>query len=637
MRLSELPDTGKVGAQALLSVTTVQGAYGAFYYSKVLFDRVALGLGPRSWLWALLENLAAESAVAAADGETVRTLRTAIDFLTADPEARRLLGLPAKRTSAVHVRRVFQLSEKLAADADTPQQARGRAMLRTLVFTHAHTLPFAEPIDPQRVRFKPAQVTPKSSPRPLISDLHDITDSYACLPIGALGATSAKQIATAVKERADYDLERIRSACIADMTAAAALRKRATELRCMSVPESQLSMIHEMMRDSRKACKRLSRHGITPDVILGGVLKIIHAEKLATSRGAISGYDVPFVQEVRALFLNGLAAFTSTRIFEIEYRACVEELFAAFHLLQTHVGWNWASVSSLQADEIDLSMPGVMVLQSTKSKTDDDTPVHSIDLSEPGVEMAIGIMLWNREQLVKCGFLDHSDQRLWSTRPRLGSTQRSGYFHPVLRLQDFIQRHSLPTYTLEQVRNQVLFSVSLTKGGIEAARMKGGHKGYGSTQRYVGNIVQDRLSSALNLEYSKRLEAEIRYLYRGAARNVPEIILLKPIGDGSSCINPTAPPLDRSKTPGSCSAESCHAEGGCPNRRIAVDDRRVEEVLRLSLHYTRNWQRLMQANSERFVVHTLPRIAFNAALLLALQRGPYAARVMHISLKIGMP
>lgn len=634
--MPELSNTREVGTTDVLSIATVRKKYGAVYHGKVVFDLASLGLKPRSWIWTMLRELEAESAVAPISSALLPDLNSAIVLLAGNPEANLLLGQTAKRTNSAHIRRLFQLSEELVADDDKASIGRETAALRSFFFSRAHTVCFAELMDPQRVRFRALLPWPRGNPRPLISDLHDITDLNANLPIGALAATTAKQIVTAVKERADYDLEKIRSACIADLTAAAALRKRAKELRDSHVPWLQLSCIRKQVQRAQSAGQEFPKNGITTDIALSGVLKIIHIEKLATNSAKFVRYQVPWSNKLRALFLDGMAAFKSDRLLEIEYRACVEELFAAFHLLQTYLGWNWDSVSSLQADEIDLSTRGVVILQSCKSKTDDDTPVCSIDLTEPGVQMAIDILLWNREQLVKCGFLDRSEQVLWSTRPGSRGKQRAGYFSPQIRLADFIQRHSLPRYSLEQVRNQVLFSISLTKGGIEAARLQGGHRSYGATQRYVGNIVQDRISSALNLEFSKRLAAEILYLYQGGTNKANEIVLLRPIGDGSSCVNPEAPPPGRSKTPGSCSAESCHANGGCPNRRIAVDDYRVEEVLRLNFHYTRNWQRLMQANPERFVVHTLPRIAFNAALLLALQRGPYADRVELIRARSGM-
>ncbi len=442
--MPELSNTREVGTTDVLSIATVRKKYGAVYHGKVVFDLASLGLKPRSWIWTMLRELEAESAVAPISSALLPDLNSAIVLLAGNPEANLLLGQTAKRTNSAHIRRLFQLSEELVADDDKASIGRETAALRSFFFSRAHTVCFAELMDPQRVRFRALLPWPRGNPRPLISDLHDITDLNANLPIGALAATTAKQIVTAVKERADYDLEKIRSACIADLTAAAALRKRAKELRDSHVPWLQLSCIRKQVQRAQSAGQEFPKNGITTDIALSGVLKIIHIEKLATNSAKFVRYQVPWSNKLRALFLDGMAAFKSDRLLEIEYRACVEELFAAFHLLQTYLGWNWDSVSSLQADEIDLSTRGVVILQSCKSKTDDDTPVCSIDLTEPGVQMAIDILLWNREQLVKCGFLDRSEQVLWSTRPGSRGKQRAGYFSPQIRLADFIQRHSLP-------------------------------------------------------------------------------------------------------------------------------------------------------------------------------------------------
>lgn len=635
-RRSTLPSTRRVRTTEVLDVSTESRAYGSVYFNKVEFTLEALGVGRNSWVWLLLLNLATESAITPADHEVTLVLRKAILMLSKDIEGRRLLAQTPNQTSASDIRSLFRLSENLSTANDSAIQARGRMAFRSFVFARARVAQFAEQIDPQRVRYKPARPIPRSKPRSLISDMHDISDPNANAPIGALTSSTAKQLIEKIKTRVNYDLQKIRNACIAEMTAAAELRKRAASLRCLPISEINLSLVREAMRRGHLVGKSQRQKEITADIVLIGALKIIHSDGLATSQGWNEGYAIPLKKEVTEKFVAEICDFKSQRILEIEHRACVEELFAAFHLLHTYLSWNWASISNLRADGISLDSTGAAIFQSYKSKTDDDTPVETIDLSEPGVKMAVNLLLWNRAQLVKCGFHEPTDQTLWTTRPRTSSRQRKGYFHPISRLKDFIKRHGLQHYSLEQVRNQVLFNVSLQKGGLEAARLKGGHRSYGTTERYVGNIVQDRLSSALNLEYSKQLEKEIKYLYRGGNRTSSDIVLLRPIGDGASCINPSAPPADRSKSKDSCEGEACHVNGGCPNRRIAIDDDRVEEALRMGRHYTENWQRLMQENPERFIAHTIPHIIFNAALLLALQRGPYAARVIQINAQLKM-
>lgn len=219
--MAKLSNTAQVDSKGLLSVATITRAYGAVYRQNMTLDLVALGIKPKSWIWTLLRVLEADSAVAPIAGKPMREMFSVITRLALSLDGNRLLNKAAKRTTATDIRRVFQLSEELAADSDAKFFERGQQALRALFYARAHTVGFAEPMEPRRVRFTPTHRWPRGKPRPLISDLHDITDPKANLPVGALAATTVKQVTTAVKERTEYDLERIRSACIADMTAAA--------------------------------------------------------------------------------------------------------------------------------------------------------------------------------------------------------------------------------------------------------------------------------------------------------------------------------------------------------------------------------------------------------------------------------
>ncbi|MCV0441320.1 MAG: hypothetical protein K5880_22220 [Hydrogenophaga sp.] len=630
-RTSVQPDTSPVGATGKLAIAAVTKRYQSLYYYDVVFDASALGVGRSSWVWLLLEDLTAEAALVRVHGESLLPMRTVLESLAQDPVAHKILAQTPQQTDAGDIRRLFGRAEELAKAKDTATRGRGRSALRSFIFSRSHTLPFSEEIDPHRVRFKPKIPFPRGTPRALISDLSDISNPDASAPIGALSASSARELVDAVKARTQYDLLRVREACIAEMTTAASLRERAILLRRRPLrSDVKVLMQESILANQKNATYSLKKKDVSTEELLIGVLKVIHEGKVATIGSLCESYSVPFAAALKEHFFRDTSAqFRSRKIFEIEYRACVEELFAAFHLIHTHVGWNWSSIMSLQADQIDLSAPGAVVIQSFKSKTDDDTPAVSIDLAEPGVKMAVDLLLWNRRKLVECGFLDPTSMVLWSTRPS-STAQEPGFFHPTSRLQDFKARHGLPNYSFDQVRTQVLFNISLTKGGIESARLHGGHRHYGTTERYVGNIVQERISSALNLEFSKRLEREICYLFDGGARDSARISLLRPLGDGASCINPSRPPPERANATGGCDAEACHTDGGCPNRRIFIDDARVEEVLRLDIYYRDHWQRLWQDNPERFVKHVLPNLAFNAALLLTLQRGAYGARVRKI-------
>lgn len=631
------PATSHVKATRKLAVATVTKRYQSVYFKDIVFDDEVLQLGCNSWVWLLLKDMADETSLVRLPGQSIEQLHRLLGLLVKDPGCHKIMAQSPQQTNSTDIRHLFQRSEEVVINKDSATLGRARSTFRSMVYARAHSIPFGEDVNPHRVGFRPKIPYPRSEPRALISDHSDISDVIAKTPIGALRTNSASELVEKIRSRTQYDLQRIREACICDMVAAAELRVRAKTLRKMKLSDSDVALIRDSMRNKSYISLDLRTRELSTNEILVGVLKVIHEDRLAMASASSDSYCIPISDAVKREFQAKIAPeFKSQRLIEIEYRACVEELFAAFHLIHTYVGWNWSSIMTMQVDQIDLKTPGIVLLQSYKSKTDDDTPLISVSLDEPGVRMAVDIILWNWQQLVKSGFFDSKNLLLWKTRPRPGISQEPGSFHPTQRLSDFRLRHRLTNYSFDQVRSQVLFNLSLTKGGIEAARLRGGHRNYGATERYVGNILQDRISSALNLEFSKRLEKEVLYLYEGGSHNGSDISLLRPLGDGASCINPDEPPIDRRSQHGSCKAEECHSRNGCRNRLILIDSARVEEVVRLNLHYQNQWQRLWQDNPERFVEHILPSLAFNAALLLTLERGPYAAQVMQIQKMIGM-
>lgn len=601
------------------------------YEVDVNFDRAALCLSSNSWIWTMLEDLAAESKVAHVLIQAVQSLKSAIQYLAADSYALEILARAPEHVRAEDIRRLFQRSEEIALDKT--KSSRARSTFRSFVFKKAGVIHFAEPVDPQRVRFYPKIPHHRGSSRSLISDFNDITDPKASVPVGAISSSSALELLRSIRTRAHYDLQKIRAACIAEMTCAAEVRARAKELRMLPVSSESESIVRRFVEFKKSGLRFPKSLEINHIELLSALLKSIEKNALAANSTC---YGVPFSWKLRQILFEERPIFHSRKIFEIEQRACLEEIFAAFHLLHTYVGWNWSSVMGLTLDQLDLTRDGYIAMQGYKSKSDDETPYVSIDINEPGVEMAVNVLIWNRKRLVELGYIDRNNMALWVASPagRGGSDQAPYVFHPSQRLQDFISRHGLPKYSFDQIRAQYLFHLSLTKGGVESARLYGGHVRYETTERYVGNVIQDRISSALNLEFSKRLEKEIIYLYDGGSRNDARIVLLRPIGDGSSCIDPMHPPHGRILAGDECEAKACHTEGGCPHRRIVIDDTRIEEVIRFYQHYKDTWQRSWHENPQRYVLHVLPGLSFNAALLMALRNGPYAAKVHQVESRL---
>jgi len=617
-------------------VATQHRAYRHDYSGSVEFDGTALRLHSDSWTWKMLEDLAAfHSLEGAAPDAKLKQLAAAFKCLAQDKEARGLLDLVPTEVSVSSVKALFRRCDKLVLNGKFPGSGGPRAMgtFRTFVFEYANSIELAEEIDEQTVRFR-TRAKVESDPRALISDLTDFAGDGTDLPIGATSARSAADLRDAIRAKAASDLQRIRTACIREMEIAAAVRKRVNDWNRIKLdPRHELAAIYSLQSPAHPE-RAFDAAGVPAGARLQATLQGIEKRGLAY-KNAPHKYCIHAARELRAQLFEGFPVFTSHGIFEIAQHACAEEVFAAFHLLQTYTSWNFSSVMALTEDRIQISEKSV-IIQGFKDKTNDDTPEVEIELSEPGVAMAIELLEWNRQQLILLGYLDKSVLDFWAVARKRMSNQASHTFHPQMRHSEFKKRHGLPDYSLDQVRTQFLFLMSLSKGSIRAAQLFAGHEMISTTGGYIENIIQDRISSAMNLAFTKQLEAEIVYIHGSKAKDLRslELTLLKPIGDGTSCSNPNQPPAGRSREAGSCDGQRCHSDGGCPNRKIRIDGARIEEMVRTRFYHQSTWQQAWQSNPDRFSKQLLPAIIFNEALYQVAAAGPFAAKVHRLTVQI---
>ena len=143
---------------------------------------------------------------------------------------------------------------------------------------------------------------------------------------------------------------------------------------------------------------------------------------------------------------------------------------------------------------------------------------------------------------------------------------------------------------------------------------------------YQDQLVMQRLNSSVNLEFQARIASSVAYRFDSSGWSDAEfdrMDLLYPIGDGTSCANPSKPPSDDQLDGETCSAKLCHQGGGCPQRRIVINEARIEEVLRTARFYNGHWKRLLDENEDAFHEHHMPSLALNFSLVRVLERGPY--------------
>lgn len=618
-----------------LAVPTYYQAYRHLYEGSVEFDGAELSIAGDAWIWRMLQDMTAFHIVeGAAPQAKMKQLRDALSCLCVDPTTHGLLNLLPHEVNVSSVRELFRRGDQLVLQGKFPGAGGARAMgtFRTFVYERAVAVDLAEEIDEQTIRFIPGAKV-HSEPRALISDLTDVAGGRSQPPIGATPVDAAVKLRDAIKVRAQSDLERVREACITEMEIAADVRKRAISWQTREVPAALEKIVLASLRQKGHPERAFKNTQVSPEYRLIATLRAI--DRLGYAKKDAPQYYVWNTEELVDILFEGHPTFKSRRKLEIAQHACPEEVFAAFHLIQTYAGWNFSSVMSITEDRMEFTEKSV-IIQGFKEKTDDDTPEAELPLTDPGVAMAVELLKWNRQQLISLGHLDSRNQELWAIRRPKKSSQADHMFHPLQRLRDFQKRHQLPQYSLDQVRTQFLFVKSLSKGSIQAAQAHGGHQSVATTGRYVDNIIQERISSAMNLAFTKELESELIYIHKSKSRKLDELelTLLKPVGDGSSCIDPESPPVGRSKRPDGCDAQRCHTDGGCPNRRIVIDTSRIEEIVRTRHHYRATWQLAWQSNPERFIKLNLPGILFNEALYQVVATGPYASKVHRMAAQI---
>lgn len=619
---------------SLLEVTASCEIYTHKYLSTVQFDPKAIRLHEDSWMWQMLLLHTTKQEIFEDEDQTkIKQLKAALEFLCGVEEFRKILDLRPSMVRQSDIRRILVESDRLVAAGEFGGSGGARAMgtLRAFVFEHAAALDFRESITPQSMRFRPVAKA-ASKPRGLISDFADLKLNQGGGPIDALTFRDIPELKKRILDRAISDIEAIRTACIRDLETGVLMRKRALQLRQSFVPKKTLEIVQRSLtkRWTELPTAINDRIPIADQVI--ATLKVIDSDRLyAYCEG--SPYVICRSSEAHDFLYGELGGFKSLGRFEILHHAAPEEIFAAFHLLHTYVGWNFSSVMRIDPSSIQVR-DGFVTFQGYKGKTDDDTPMGEISLKEPWIEDAIRLLVWNREMLIAQGHVPDATETLWCVAGRRKKRNRPGYtFTPIQRLKDLQARHKLAKYSPDQMRGQVLFIHGLTDGGLRAAQVHAGHSAIGTTARYISQVIEQRLSSAINFEFVNRLQEEVIYLYSHAKNpeRFEQLTLLKPIGDGASCVDPTSPPATRSFGDGECSAERCHSDGGCPSRRTIIDDARIEELLMTRAHYSKHWQNSWQRNPEAFVKYGLPAILYTEALHRVIQDGPYGWKLIAIS------
>lgn len=612
-------------------------------------------LAKDSWAREMLGGLAVKASKHPLPTSEISGLGHTFNLAVEHPECLELINLRCNQVGRDEVRLLFQrLESRIQTHTAWTAQTRERyfAHFRASVLRATRELAFPEKITTDSLRYRKT-LSGKTKPRKLISDYVDDSDDAINEkePLAAISHETVVDLYAKTQAKVEFDLGRIIDACVSELRLWASIREKVRELSKIPPTTTERKILNNLLKkDGRFSQWSFDRANeqFSPERRIGLYAQVAHERGMAKSAIG-SGVQFPALKEalLKAFKVDEklLKGEPTRRVVIAPYRMLSLELIAVFVLLLCHTGWNSHSLVHMPATMIKEDgrnvdvLSGKIEIQGFKSKTDDDTPTVFLDNTHRYAVEAINLTLWNLRQLKSLGLVDPEEQRLWFTFTfRETAKMTEQYIGFQNALNTLIQKHGLPKFSLDQIRAQVLVAQQLRFRNLETTRRVAGHASISTTGRYLEQEIFERINSSISLEFQRRLEATAHFRISEIGDCVVpkydktriDIELLVPIGDGASCADPTHPPLEEYLDSGICAAQRCHAEEGCPNRRIIIDASRLEEIVRKRIYYSRNWKRLLENNPELFKAHHFANMMFNISIYDYVKNSLYSSLLKKI-------
>lgn len=282
-------------------------------------------------------------------------------------------------------------------------------------------------------------------------------------------------------------------------------------------------------------------------------------------------------------------------------------------ILMFRTSWNIESVLAINEENLSYEN-GRLILQSKKSRTDSDTPPCEIKKGDRLANWALDFLRSRRLVMLANGFL--------VADTLFASANSYGPITAISKaLKDFQDKHSLPRYSSEQIRKEMLGYTNATRG-FSAAQREAGHANISQTGFYTDDAIERTENSSICFEFERRVEKDIRACIADttASRNWPSMTA---IGDGASCANPFMPPVESWLEGERCAGKDCHSN--CINRRVVITEERMSEIVHTEAYYKLRWRSLRDQNKDRFNRIHLPKILFVKCITSILLTGPYSS------------
>lgn len=613
------------------TIHTVFTLHQTDYFHEVKVERTQFGLASTAWVWAAINAEADRSEIRRVQKAEISACLKVFESLKSNARWRRLSSKTVKQLEMEDL--IFMLSDieaNIDESANSPNvkhsySIRTRALLKR--YLQKEAFPKIERIG---IHFKSKFQLDRLQHRKLISDEPLKGEANVTPPLGALRHETVADLRRKTEETLLEVLNTISSACVSVLDAAD------------KAYEGLQSLLREPFDE--ETVTRLLTHALTGQfdkktrdwVAKRDIREVSHAylhivqHRLCLNERA-TNLKILRQREIDKYLCERLELAGGAYLL-FPQLGSLRTLLPCLLLIQRHTRWNVNTALELNESFIsDVKPPFEMY--SLKKRTNTFTPVVLVEKGDSDVLRAIQYLRARLRFMKQMKWIPEEENRLWLS----AVSARKGTIEPLVgwgsQLGKFCTEFGLPSFSLEQMRVQTL-ALEAVQRGTSSAQRSAGHQNISTTGIYIDQLLLHRLNSSVNLEFQLRLEAEVVYLEVGMHQTSP---LMFPVGDGSSCSNPTSPPFDEYLKQGACDGKRCHSGEGCKNNKIQIDVHRVEEAIRTSRYYGANWKRLHESNPDAFVDRHLPNMAFNSALIEVLKRGPYGHVVKTVMHQIDEP
>lgn len=591
-------------------------------YGRVTFKDVDVAYGDwqpvvMNWLWPALEQFAKDTDLEPAYLTVWDVLSFGLPGLAEVPSWGVFAKIPIKALEMENVRDLYIDID----DAFHRLWGRDRGALRSAT-TRKFLADYLLELRPDgslaraRMAFHP-KGREDYMPRPLISDSvrYDGGDAKDA-PLGALPHAKPKEIKALQLRRMKADLDAISDACCRELDA----YYRACAVQDAILAEDWDPAFIRAVLDTMPR-RGLIDHlqALTTDQRRALVAHYLQVDNRLETPFEAAGNKGGAVLALELAKRMGIEPLDLQRCLRYRYYPHQTVLIAAIVLIQLATAWNVGAVIQLKKKDVHPLPSGGYLIQSIKEKTGDDTPMVLIEGHDHPAARALRFVLERLESLVLRGWADVNEQCLWLSSESNFEFSRGQPISCLPKsLKTIRERYDLPYFSFEMLRTQKLTVVSVEEGPIAAAELAG-HSTFATIGNYIDHLITRRINSSINLEFQRRWEEEV------AARIAmkPVSMPLMPIGDGSSCLDPSTPADEAWLSGGVCDGAHCHEDGGCPNRKLVIDRERVEEAVLTRQYYDSNWNRLYAENPHAFAEIHIPRLEFNMYLVEYIKKGPY--------------